>query len=137
MIILNDCLFCKIIKGEIPSSKVFENEYVYAFKDIDPQAPVHYIFIPKAHIKSADEINEENAFYISEIFKAINYVAKKENLSKGYRIINNCGQDAGQTVHHIHFHLIYNKKCCQTKLFQRLQDTCQVLVLNFLYCLLR
>ena len=110
MIILIDCLFCKIIKGEIPSSKVFENEYVYAFKDIDPQAPVHYIFIPKAHIKSADEINEENAFYISEIFKAINYVAKKENLSNGYRVINNCGQDAGQTVHHIHFHLMAGRE---------------------------
>lgn len=107
---MNDCLFCKIIKGEIPSSKVFENDYVYAFKDIDPQAPLHYIFIPKEHIESANMINEDNAHLIGEVFKAIAKVAKDENLEEGYRIVNNCGTNAGQTVFHIHFHVMGKRK---------------------------
>ena len=92
---MKDCLFCKIIKGEIPSSKVFENEYVYAFKDIDPQAPLHYIFIPKEHIEAADVIDETNAHLIGEVLKAIAIVAKQENLEHGYRIVNNSGKNAG------------------------------------------
>lgn len=101
-----DCLFCKIIKGEIPSTKIFENEYVYAFADIDPQAPFHAIIVPKIHIKSANEITAENSLYIAKIFEAAVLIAKQQNLDNGYRIVNNCGQDGGQTVGHIHFHLL-------------------------------
>lgn len=107
---MENCLFCKIIKGEIPSTKIYENEYVYAFKDIDPQAPLHYIFIPKEHIKDANAINDDNAFLIGEIYKAIAKVAKDEDLEDGYRIVNNCGKNAGQTVFHIHFHVMGKRK---------------------------
>ncbi len=103
---MNDCLFCKIVKGEIPSKKVYENEWVYAFLDIDPQAPFHAIVIPKEHIKSAAEINGENSFLIAKVFEAISEIAKQENLEKGFRVVNNCGEDGGQTVGHIHFHLL-------------------------------
>ena len=103
---MNDCLFCKIIKGEIPSTKVYEDEFVYAFLDIQPQAPFHAVIVPKIHIKSADEINTENSMYIAKIFEAVAKIAKQENLENGYRVVNNCGSDGGQTVHHIHFHLL-------------------------------
>ncbi len=103
---MNDCLFCKIIKGEIPSTRIYENDYVYAFLDIDPQAPFHAVVVPKIHIKSADEINAENSIYIAKIFEAIAEIAKNENLENGYRVVNNCGVDGGQTVGHIHFHLL-------------------------------
>ena len=102
----NDCLFCAIIDGEIPSSKVFENEYVYAFKDINPVAPVHVVIVPKEHIESADKIDGENCSYVAEIFKAIPQIASDLGLTNGYRIINNCGEDGGQSVKHLHFHLI-------------------------------
>ena len=102
---MNDCLFCKIIKGDIPSTKVYEDEFVYAFLDIDPQAPFHAVIVPKIHIKSADEINGENSMYIAKIFEAVAKIAKAENLQNGYRVVNNCGHDGGQTVDHIHFHL--------------------------------
>ena len=101
-----DCLFCKIIKGEIPSTKIYEDESVYAFADIDPQAPFHAIIIPKEHIASAAEINEENSDLIAKIFEAVAKIAKQENLEKGFRVVNNCGEDGGQTVGHIHFHLL-------------------------------
>ena len=101
-----DCLFCKILKGEIPSKKVFENDMVYAFEDIDPQAPFHAIVIPKKHITSAAEINSKNSCYISAVFEAISQIAKQNNLEKGFRVVNNCGEDGGQTVGHIHFHLL-------------------------------
>ena len=101
---MNDCLFCKIIKGDIPSTKVYEDEFVYAFLDIDPQAPFHAVIVPKIHIKSADEINGENSMYIAKIFEAVAKIAKAENLQNGYRVVNNCGADGGQTVGHIHFH---------------------------------
>lgn len=101
-----DCLFCKIVTGEIPSAKVYENDYVYAFKDIDPQAPFHAIVIPKTHISSANEISKENSIYIAHVFEAIAEIAKQENLENGYRVVNNCGSDGGQTVRHIHFHLL-------------------------------
>ena len=101
-----DCLFCKIIAGEIPSTKIYEDESVYAFADIDPQAPFHAIIVPKEHIASADEINEQNSHLIAKIFEAIAKIAVKENLSDGYRVVNNCGKDGGQTVGHIHFHLL-------------------------------
>ena len=101
-----DCLFCKILSGEIPSEKVYEDDKVLAFKDIDPKAPFHIIVIPKKHISSAAEINHENSHYISAIFEAIAKIAKENNLEKGFRVVNNCGEDGGQTVNHIHFHLL-------------------------------
>ena len=103
---MNDCLFCKIVKGEIPSTKIYENQWVYAFLDIDPQAPFHAIVIPKEHIKSAAEISGENSFLVAKVFEAIAEIAKQENLQKGFRVVNNCGEDGGQTVGHIHFHLL-------------------------------
>ena len=103
---MNNCLFCKIINGDIPSKKVYENDYVYAFLDIEPQAPFHAIIVPKIHIASADEINAENSIYIAKIFEAVAEIAKAENLENGYRVVNNCGVDGGQTVGHIHFHLL-------------------------------
>ena len=103
---MSDCLFCKIIAGEIPSTKIYENEYVYAFADIDPQAPFHAIVIPKTHIASANEINSDNSVLIAKVFEAIAVIAKEQNLENGYRVVNNCGEDGGQTVHHIHFHML-------------------------------
>ena len=101
-----DCLFCKIVAGEIPSTKVYEDDYVYAFKDIDPKAPFHAIVIPKEHIASADDITSKNSVLIAKVFEAVAKIAKQENLENGYRVVNNCGSDGGQTVHHIHFHLL-------------------------------
>ena len=101
-----DCLFCKIIAGDIPSTKIYENEWVYAFADIDPQAPFHAIIVPKEHIASAAEITAENSHLIAKVFEAVSEIAKHENLEKGFRVVNNCGEDGGQTVGHIHFHLL-------------------------------
>ncbi len=103
---MSDCLFCKIIDGEVPSKKVYEDEWVYAFADIEPQAPLHAVFVPKCHIKSAAELSGENSFYVAKIFEAIAKVAETENLEKGFRVVNNCGEDGGQTVGHLHFHLL-------------------------------
>ncbi len=105
-----DCLFCKIIEGTIPSAKVYENEYVYAFRDINPQAPVHVLIVPKAHVASADEINAENSLYVAKIFEAIPEIAKAEGLVNGYRVLTNCGEDGCQSVKHLHFHLLGGKK---------------------------
>ena len=101
-----DCLFCKIIDGQIPSKKVYENEYVYAFLDINPMAPVHILVVPKAHIASADEVTAENSAYVARIFEAIPKIAAEAGLVKGYRVITNCGEDACQTVKHLHFHVM-------------------------------
>lgn len=101
-----DCLFCKIVAGEIPSSKVYEDEAVYAFNDINPQAPVHILVIPKKHISSVNEVNESNSGIVAHIFEAIPKIAKSAGLSNGYRVISNCGPDACQSVHHLHFHII-------------------------------
>ncbi len=101
-----DCLFCKIIAGEIPSTKVYEDEFVFAFKDISPITPVHYLFIPKQHISGAAAITAENADIVGKIFTAIAKVAADEKLDSGFRIITNNGADAGQTVPHLHFHLL-------------------------------
>ena len=102
-----DCLFCKIIAGEVPSKKVYENDMVYAFYDIDPQAPEHVVIVPKMHIESANEINEENAKYIAAVWQAVPEIAKALGVDEdGYRVVNNCGKNAGQTVWHIHFHLM-------------------------------
>ena len=101
-----DCLFCKIINGEIPSAKVYENEYVYAFRDINPQAPVHVLVIPRTHIASVDEASSENASILAEVLKAIPEVAKICGLTKGYRVISNVGEHGCQSVRHLHFHLL-------------------------------
>ena len=104
---MDDCIFCKIIKGEIPSTKVYEDETMLAFRDINPQAPTHIIIVPKRHIASANEVTEENSHLVAHIFTKIPIIAKQEGIDKyGYRIINNCGKDGGQTVFHLHFHII-------------------------------
>ena len=104
---MSDCLFCKIIAGEIPSTKVYEDDAVYAFNDIEPQAPIHVIIVPKAHIASANEITAENSAVIGKIFEAAGKIAKDLGIAEnGYRIVNNCGEDGGQTVQHLHFHLV-------------------------------
>ena len=105
-----DCLFCKIIKGEIPSTKVYENEFVYAFRDINPQAPVHILVIPKTHLSSLDEVTAENAEAVAEVLKAIPVIAKAEGLTGGYRVVSNVGSDACQSVKHLHFHVLGGKK---------------------------
>ena len=105
-----DCIFCKIVAGEIPSAKVYEDENVYAFRDIQPQAPVHVLVVPKTHIASADEVSAENAALVAEIFKAIPKIAKAEGLTNGYRVITNCGEDGCQSVKHLHFHVLGGKK---------------------------
>ena len=104
---MDDCLFCIIIKGEIPSKKAYEDDYVYAFWDISPTAPVHILVIPKKHISTLNDITEENSQLISKIYEAIPKIAKENNIDKdGYRVVANCNKAAGQTVFHIHFHLI-------------------------------
>ena len=105
-----DCLFCKIIAGDIPSTKVYEDEYVFAFRDIAPQAPTHILVIPKEHIASVGEITEKNSVYAAKCMEAIAKIAKEEKLDGGFRVISNCGDDAGQTVHHLHFHILGGKK---------------------------
>lgn len=107
---MDDCLFCKIIKGEIPSTKVYEDDMCLAFKDIAPQAPCHVLVIPKKHIESVNEICENNVEYVSHIFKIIPKIAKDLNLENGYRVISNCGKDACQSVLHLHFHILGGKK---------------------------
>ena len=104
---MSDCIFCKIIKGEIPSKKIYEDDKVLAFYDISPEAPVHFLVIPKEHIESVNHINEVNCSIISHIFVVINKIAKELNIDEtGYRVVNNCGEDGGQTVEHIHFHVL-------------------------------
>lgn len=105
-----DCLFCKIIDGQIPSSKVYENEYVYAFRDINPMAPVHILVVPKAHIGSADEVTVDNSAYVAHIFEAIPQIAAEAGLKNGYRVITNIGEDGCQSVKHLHFHILGGKK---------------------------
>ena len=107
---MSTCLFCRIIAGEIPSTKVYEDELVLAFRDIAPQAPTHILVIPKAHIPSVGEINADNAGVVAHIFQVIPQIAKAEGLENGYRVVSNCGDDAGQTVHHLHFHILGGKK---------------------------
>ena len=105
-----DCLFCKIIAGEIPSKRVYEDEYCYAFLDIAPQAPTHFLVVPKLHIASADEICCENSVLVEKIFSAIPKIAKSLGLENGYRVITNVGEDGAQTVKHLHFHVLGGKK---------------------------
>lgn len=105
-----DCVFCKIISGDIPSSKVYEDEWVVAFKDLEPQAPVHVLIVPKEHIASAKEITAENSFLIAKVFEAAAKIAKEMDLKDGFRIVNNCGEKAGQSVMHIHFHMMAGRE---------------------------
>ena len=104
-----DCIFCKIAAGEIPSTKVYEDEKILAFRDIAPMAPTHILVIPKAHIGSVAEITAENADIVAHIFTVIPKIAAEEGLENGYRVVSNCGADAGQTVHHLHFHILGGK----------------------------
>ena len=103
---MENCLFCKIVAGQIPSNKVYEDETVLAFRDIAPQAPCHILVIPKTHIGSVAEINSENSGLVAHIFEVIAKIAAEEKLDGGYRVVSNCGADAGQTVHHLHFHIL-------------------------------
>lgn len=105
-----DCIFCKIADGEIPSTKVYEDDMVLAFKDINPQAPVHIVVIPKQHIASAFDINSSNSFVVAHIFEVISKLSKELGLDGGFRVINNCGEDGGQTVNHLHFHILGGEK---------------------------
>ena len=101
-----DCLFCKIVAGDIPSTKVYEDETVLAFRDISPMAPTHILVIPKAHLYSVAQVNAENSAVIAHIFEVIAKIAEQENLKDGYRVVSNCGEHAGQTVKHLHFHIL-------------------------------
>jgi len=108
---MNDCIFCKILKGEIPSKKVYEDELVYAFYDIAPAAPVHVLIIPKEHLSGMNEADEKHAALLGHILLTAKKLAKDLGVAeKGYRIINNCGENAGQTVFHMHFHLLAGDK---------------------------
>lgn len=105
-----DCLFCAIIKGDIPSKKVYEDEYCYSFLDINPQAPIHALVVPKPHIASADAIDAESSAAVAKIFEAIPKIAKLLGLENGYRIVSNIGDDGCQSVKHLHFHILGGKK---------------------------
>ena len=107
---MENCLFCKIAAGVIPSAKVYEDETVLAFRDIAPQAPTHILVIPKAHISGMSEVSAENAGLVAHCLEVAALVAKQENLTGGYRVVSNCGDDAGQTVHHLHFHILGGRK---------------------------
>ena len=102
---MSDCLFCKIAAGEIPSNKVYEDEKVFAFHDIAPQAPVHFLVIPKAHIASCGEISDDNADVAAHCFKVISKVTKEMGITD-FRVVSNCGEQAGQSVPHLHFHVL-------------------------------
>ena len=107
---MSDCLFCKIVAGVISSTKVYEDDSVFAFRDIAPQAPTHILVIPKAHIPSMDGVTAENSQVVAHIFEVIPQIVKAEGLTEGYRVVSNCGAHAGQTVHHLHFHILGGKQ---------------------------
>ena len=107
---MSDCLFCKIIAGEIPSTKVYEDETVFAFRDINPQAPTHVLVVPKAHIADCNGVTAENSAVVAHILEVIPKIAQAEGLTGGYLVVSNCGADAGQTVQHLHFHILGGKQ---------------------------
>ena len=108
---MEDCLFCKIVKGEVPSNKVYEDEEILAFYDINPATPIHILVIPKKHISTHNDIQEDDINIIGKMHKVINKIAEeKEFKEKGYRVIINCGEDGGQEVNHLHFHILAGKK---------------------------
>ena len=106
---MSGCLFCKIIAGEIPSQRVYEDDHVFAFYDISPQAPVHILVVPKEHVASAADITPDNSYFVAKCYEAIAKIAKDEGLDGGFRVITNIGPDGGQTVFHLHFHIIGGK----------------------------
>lgn len=104
---MEDCIFCKIIKGEIPCEKVYEDDIVLSFKDISPGAPSHILIIPKKHISSLNELTDEDSKIVAHVFVVLKEIVKKLGIDKtGYRIVSNCGEDGGQSVPHIHFHVL-------------------------------
>jgi len=103
---MENCLFCKIVKGDIPSTRVYEDALVLAFRDIAPQAPVHILVIPKTHIGSVAAVTAENSAVISHIFEVIPQIAAAEGLEKGFRVVSNCGEHGCQSVKHLHFHIL-------------------------------
>ncbi len=103
---MENCLFCKIAAGEIPSTKVYEDAEILAFRDIAPMAPTHILVIPKTHIPSVDGITADNSGLVAHIFEVIPQIARAEGLTQGYRVVSNCGEQAGQTVKHLHFHIL-------------------------------
>ena len=107
---MEDCLFCKIVKGEIPSARVYEDDHVYAFRDINPQAPVHVLVIPKKHIASMDCVDGMDDMELAACLRAVRLVARQEGLTGGYRVVSNCGPHACQSVPHLHFHVIGGKQ---------------------------
>ena len=107
---MENCLFCRIINGEIPSTKVYEDDMCLAFNDIDPQAPTHFLVIPKKHIASAAEVDAENSVYVSHIFEKIAQISREKGMTDGFRVVSNCGENAGQTVHHLHFHVMAGRQ---------------------------
>ena len=107
---MSDCLFCKIVAGDIPSTKVYEDETILAFRDIAPMAPTHILVIPKVHIPSVAGVTAENSGVVAHIFEVIPKIAEAEGLAGGYRVVSNCGPDAGQTVPHLHFHILGGKQ---------------------------
>lgn len=105
-----DCIFCKIVSGDIPSTKVYEDETVYAFNDLEPQAPVHVLIIPKQHVVSAADIDGENSGLVAAVFEAAAKIARQLNLENGFRIVTNSGEDGQQSVKHLHFHMLGGRK---------------------------
>jgi len=106
---MENCIFCKIIAGQIPSTKVYEDNTILAFRDIAPQAPTHILVVPKEHIEDCNGITAENSALVAHIFEIIPRIARQEGLVNGYRVVSNCGADAGQTVPHLHFHILGGK----------------------------
>ena len=107
---MENCLFCKIVAGSIPSTKVYEDEKILAFRDIAPQAPTHILVIPKVHLSGCDDVTADNSDVVAHIFACIPQIARAEGLTGGYRVVSNCGSDAGQTVNHLHFHILGGKQ---------------------------
>jgi histidine triad (HIT) family protein len=107
---MSDCIFCKIAAGEIPSTKLYEDDQILAFRDVSPQAPIHFLVIPKMHIAGMDDITPENAGVIGHIFATIPGLMAKEGAANGYRVVSNCGADGGQTVGHLHFHCLAGRE---------------------------
>ena len=107
---MENCIFCKIVAGDIPSTKVYEDDTILAFRDIAPMAPTHILVIPKAHIPDAASVTPENSAVVAHIFEVIGQIAKAEGLTEGFRVVSNCGPHAGQTVPHLHFHILGGKQ---------------------------
>lgn len=108
---MQDCLFCKIVRNEIPSEKIYEDDEIMAFKDINPAAPIHFLVVPKKHIQDLLHVEDKDFQLIAKMHKAINYIVKEQGIApNGFRMIVNCGKDSGQEVMHLHFHILAGKK---------------------------